>query len=273
MAPKKVQPDIKKLHLCAQLAEFGYSSGNPELRCDDMWTKWPPGYELTNREKFYSHSWFVTPDQQGWFFKSHAYKCKLKDKSKVDNVNRIVVGFRGTWLHERSSSAAQPSGLISRLFGPSNYGLADLAYEATLIRVPYREGVVWKWFTYWGTLILEGSNKFRGILSGPRKTAVGLISRPDGNHVEDENNRLVHLGFWALWASPEGFAGYDRDGHLWMEQKMRELAKKEMPVYPSETTRQGILQSVLCDVQQARDENKKTELYIVGHSLGGAVSW
>jgi hypothetical protein len=34
------------------------------------------------------------------------------------------------------------------LFAPSNYGLADVYYDVTLIRVPYRTGVVWKWYTY-----------------------------------------------------------------------------------------------------------------------------
>jgi hypothetical protein len=62
----------------------------------------------------------------------------------------------------------------------------------------------------------------------------------------------VHLGFWSLWASPEGFAGYDRFGNL-PENKPRVLLK----------------------VQEALNngrEGKGTEILVVGHSLGGAVS-
>jgi hypothetical protein len=65
---------------------------------------------------------------------------------------------------------------------------------------------------------------------------------PSGGH--------VHLGFWSLWASPEGFVGYGRQGLL--------LCKD----------------SVILSLRQALDPEKtrKTVVYVVGHSLEGAVS-
>lgn len=148
------------------------------------------------------------------------------------------------------------------LFAPSNYGLADIYYDLTLIRVPYRTGVVWKWYTYWGTLVLGGSDRFAtcNIWSWPRKVAAGAISRPQGNKVADTGNLLVHLGFWALWASPEGFAGYDRAGELWKSPKAY-----------NEPVRMGVLQSVIQKVRDAKGQD--IDIFVVGHSLGGAVSW
>ena len=146
------------------------------------------------------------------------------------------------------------------LFAPSNYGLADIYYDATLIRVPYRTGVVWKWYTYWGTLILGGSDRFRPFWGAPRRVAAGLISRPQGIHVADKGNLLVHLGFWALWASAEGFAGYDRFGKLREDEET-----SDGPVF------QGVMQSVFKKVRDAKGQ--QMEILVVGHSLGGAVSW
>jgi hypothetical protein len=156
---------------------------------------------------------------------------------------------------------------------PSNFSYSDFAYDATLIRVPYRPGAVWKWWSYWGSLILERSPKFLGW---PRTVAVDWMSRgslPDDsesttasrsdeplipvagrseeshNNVADRGN--VHLGFWSLWSSPEGFARYDTDGKLLNDN------------------------SVLKKVTEAleKTKNNETEVFVVGHSLGGAVSW
>lgn len=67
--------------------------------------------------------------------------------------------------------------------------------------------------------------------------------------VTDRGN--VHLGFWSLWASPEGFARYDTKGNLSNDN------------------------SVLEKVTQAleKTKNDETEIFVVGHSLGGVVSW
>jgi alpha-beta hydrolase superfamily lysophospholipase len=66
--------------------------------------------------------------------------------------------------------------------------------------------------------------------------------QPNGGH--------VHLGFWSLWASPEGFAGYDRQGEV------------------------SSTDSVITSIKQALKaaDGRKTDVYVVGHSLGGAVS-
>ncbi|CAH0044692.1 unnamed protein product [Clonostachys solani] len=178
-------------------------------------------------------------------------------------------------MHHTTPGGVSRAGVFSTLsnrmidiFGPSNYGLADLYYDATLIRVPYRKGVVWKWYTYWGSLVLKGSNWARCCFPWPRQVAAGLIYRPGGYVDTGPSYPLVHLGFWALWASPEGFAGYDHYGHLWKEKEVNDSQESQTPREP---VREGVLQSVLQRLQES-DENQRTEILVVGHSLGGAVS-
>ena len=79
------------------------------------------------------------------------------------------------------------------------------------------------------------------------------MSRPNETLVTEQEGALVHLGFWFLWASPEGFAGYDRKGGL----------------------RGGADARVMHHLEAAlKDADKReTEVLVVGHSLGGAVSW
>ncbi|PNP38782.1 hypothetical protein TGAMA5MH_09005 [Trichoderma gamsii] len=167
-----------------------------------------------------------------------------------------------------SSVISWLSNLSINIFAPSNYGLADLYYDATLIRVPYRTGVVWKWYTYWGTLVLEGSNWMRRCFVRPRQVAAGLIFRPDGGVMSGQSSPLVHLGFWALWASPEGFAGYGRDGNL----KTLDMNNSQASQSPrQQRVGVSVIRSVLDEVEKAGSQ--KTEILIVGHSLGGAVSW
>jgi hypothetical protein len=300
--PAVQQPNIDKLLLCARLADYCYTSGKPGVNADELSAKCPPGYHMSENKNFFSHSWNQKPENQHRFFKSHAYVCRLTKKEGPGDKNQIVVGFRGTWLHAGTSEhdsdegtrqasklvlilltrhtapkRTAKSGMLSKLsnlsfniIGPSNYGLADLYYDATLIRVPYRKGVVWKWFTYWGSLVLGGSNWMRNYFVWPREVAGGLISRPYPDAISDRRNGLVHLGFWALWASPEGFAGYNRDGHLWTNQIVNGDA--EAPESPREPVREGVLQTVLKMVEEG-DQSRETEILVVGHSLGGAVSW
>ncbi|KFA61114.1 hypothetical protein S40285_10522 [Stachybotrys chlorohalonatus IBT 40285] len=255
-----------KLRLCARLADYAYISGKPGVSDKELSAKWPPGYRIENPSPIFTYSWYQKSEHQHRFFKSHAYIFQLKNEDESDNVNRIVVGFRGTWLHksmppdrDNENRGVARAGVLSRLskkkldvFGPSNYGLSDLYYDATLIRVPYRTGVVWKWYTYWGSLVLEGS----------------LVYRPEGYVNTELRYPLVHLGFWALWASPEGFAGYDRYGHLWKDQKLNDSQEYQTPREP---VREGTLQSILQRLQES-DESQETEILVVGHSLRGAVS-
>lgn len=94
--------------------------------------------------------------------------------------------------------------------------------------------------------------------------AAGWISQPYGYNVHSRRDGLVHLGFWSLWFSAEGFAGFDRYGQLWRNQYT-----KTTPV------RSGVLQSVYDLVRQAKRANpaRAVEVLVTGHSLGGAVSW
>jgi Lipase (class 3) len=135
------------------------------------------------------------------------------------------------------------------IFTPSNYGFSDFYYDAILIRVPYRAGTIWKWYAYWATIILKTPSCF----SWPRAVAEDWISRPRPELVGNEDAGLVHLGFWSLWASPEGFAGYDREGQL------------------PEGANARILHHLTKALEDA--SGRDTEVLVVGHSLGGAVSW
>jgi len=49
-----------------------------------------------------------------------------------------------------------------------------------------------------------------------------------------------------------GLAGYDRQGNV---------------------SEDGVLDKVVRALQKAKESGKKTEIFVVGHSLGGAVSW
>ena len=98
------------------------------------------------------------------------------------------------------------------------------------------------------------------------------MSRPYGDAISERGNGLVHLGFWALWASAEGFGGYDRDGNLWKDQTPNAVQRSQASDSPKQAVREGVLQSVLQLVEKA-DKSRKTEILVVGHSLGGAVSW
>ena len=89
--------------------------------------------------------------------------------------------------------------------------------------------------------------------------AADWISRPNHNRTgprtaPEEQLGGVHLGFWSLWASPEGFAGYDGDGNL-------------------DTVNEGVILRVKDALDRCRAAKKTTEILVVGHSLGGAVSW
>lgn len=136
---------------------------------------------------------------------------------------------------------------------PSNYGVSDFLHDAILIRIPYRKGTVWKWYSYWGSLILENTASAHNWLGWPRTVANDWMNRPHESPKPENNAGDVHLGFWALWASPEGFAGYNRDGKLIDGPDAK------------------IIQQVKEAIGGAGD--REIEIYVVGHSLGGAVSW
>jgi hypothetical protein len=133
---------------------------------------------------------------------------------------------------------------------------------------------MWKWYTYWGTLILQGSSWAwaRRVFAWNRRVAAGLIYRPEGHLDAERTNPLVHLGFWALWASPEGFAGYDHQGNLWKPEQTSNPGGSLRTRQPAREG-EGVLQSVLQEAEEAAEEKEEMEILVVGHSLGGAVSW
>jgi Lipase (class 3) len=301
----------QKLILCAKLSDFAYSSATPNRvisidkdkarkRLDEILIEAgqsPSPVSIEGRphhfERFASHSWlrshlsgwWLSPDEFKWW-RSHCYFYHYFDQE--EKKNRIVVAFRGTWMGEgskgfkpgkqsrlsreqfklmvlspsddnarfwvRNGPIAWYNGFSRRLF-PSNYGLSDLYYDATLIRIPYTECTVWKWFACWGSLVLEVTRlgRMSWLFYLPRLSAADWISRPDQDRIALPNRGTVHLGFWALWATPEGFAGYDAWSR-YQEEKQRRM---------------------LHEVKVALDtgaKDKETEIMVVGHSLGGAVS-
>jgi hypothetical protein len=135
----------------------------------------------------------------------------------------------------------------------SKFGLSDFYYDAILIRVPYRKGVVWKWYAYWGSLVQEMTGWAPQLFSWPRTVGKHWMISPNTSPNQSKQGH-VHLGFWSLWASPEGFAGY--------------LAE------PADNSDINRVDSVIFSLREAlrKTEGRKTDVYVVGHSLGGAVS-
>jgi len=166
------------------------------------------------------------------------------------------MSLEGTVRIRQSSWLSRTLNHVADKLAPSNYGLADFYHDATLIRVPYRPGTVWKLYSYWGSLILERTQSASNFFAWPRKVATYWVSRPYNQPIIERHNGHVHLGFWSLWASPEGFAGYDNCGNL-----------------PNDSENHRILKKVLQAVADAERRNRNTEIFVTGHSLGGAVSW
>ncbi|KAF1926982.1 uncharacterized protein M421DRAFT_28883, partial [Didymella exigua CBS 183.55] len=74
------------------------------------------------------------------------------------------------------------------------------------------------------------------------------MTRPN-NCANELYSGHVHLRFWSLWASPEGFAGYDQEGNV--------------------LSKDGVLKSIRKVIRETA--GKKTNIYVVKHSLRGAV--
>lgn len=90
-----------KLALCARLAKYAYVSGKPNVSERELEAECPSGYrlEVEDQDRFFSHSWLHGSEYQHHRFKSHAYVGRLMEVNSPDDIDRIVVGFRGTWLY------------------------------------------------------------------------------------------------------------------------------------------------------------------------------
>jgi hypothetical protein len=132
MAENTVQPDLGIIQLCARLAKFAYTSGNPasplslrqnndeaakrallgELRAPEIAFK-----DIADFQRYYSYSHFLDRAKQPKWFRSYAYLCHIKGRAdtriesneegsavrKREAVDRIIVGFRGTWNDSSAS--------------------------------------------------------------------------------------------------------------------------------------------------------------------------
>lgn len=110
MAQNKKQLDIQKIRLCAELSKFAYTSGDPELKIstDDelakqtlstQLAKFGSRPEIQDFYRFHTKPWlpwFIPWQDKFKWFRSYAYSCHYKTP---ENVDRIVVGFRGTWAN------------------------------------------------------------------------------------------------------------------------------------------------------------------------------
>ena len=289
----------RKTLLCAELSKFAYTSANPSasISADDdearralRKTLNALGYDPQNDyfERFNSKSWHKRFETQKRWFRSQSFFYRYYDSR--DDINRIVVAFRGTWNDKsaerewhvtKGMSLPQVESILitgdtdstarwyqrwtsgvynffMRSFPPSNLGLSDFYYDAFLIRTPSTEGTVWKWYAYWGSLVLQRTHHplLSKMFSHSRLVAADWLSRPDKDRIRDADKGDVHLGFWSLWASPEGFAGYKAQ--------------------PSGTNARSTLIAsprILSRVREAvGQDGKTTKIMVVGHSLGGAVS-
>jgi hypothetical protein len=125
MAQDNPQPDLETIRLCADLAKFAYTSGDPgsplSSRKDQAAKKALlrelPGdsphvlEDILDFKRYYSSSWFVPKSLQPKWFRSYAYFCHIKgyaeagtkSKEEVSSIDRIIVGFRGTWNNSSGS--------------------------------------------------------------------------------------------------------------------------------------------------------------------------
>ncbi|KAK5690480.1 hypothetical protein LTR97_012348 [Elasticomyces elasticus] len=104
------QLGIAKIRLCAELSDFAYTSGNPASKIltddklakrtlSDQLAKFGSRPEIQDLFRFHSKPWspwFILWQDTFKWFRSYAYSCRYKTP---ENVDRIVVGFRGTWAN------------------------------------------------------------------------------------------------------------------------------------------------------------------------------
>ena len=147
MAQNTLRLDFQIIKLCARLAKFAYTSGNPALKLssrenndevaktallEELDTQVTALGPIIDFQRYYSNSWFIPKSSQPKWFRSYAYFCHVKgevgtgiglsnveavqgeafecdateravvgeERSEVEVekvVDRIIVGFRGTW--------------------------------------------------------------------------------------------------------------------------------------------------------------------------------
>ena len=114
MDQSNLQSDSQIIKLCARLAKFAYTSGNPESelssRADndrvaktallkELQFRNPALESVIDFQRYYSHSWFIPKPLQPRWFRSYAYFCHIRGEA----VDLIIVGFRGTWNNTTGS--------------------------------------------------------------------------------------------------------------------------------------------------------------------------
>jgi hypothetical protein len=115
MAQNPVQPDLRIIQLCARLAKFAYTSGNPgsalSLRENNdqaaktallgvLGNEGTVLEDIAGFERYYSRSWNKDKSSQPKWFRSYAYFCHIKGQAERRNeptIDRVIVAFRGTW--------------------------------------------------------------------------------------------------------------------------------------------------------------------------------
>jgi hypothetical protein len=135
MAQNPVQPDLRIIQLCARLAKFAYTSGNPgsqlSLRTNNdraaksallgILNHPAPAFEsIVDFQRYHSYSHCNQRTEQPKWFRSYAYFCHIKgqpgaavrpdggeaerlDVESEGVVDQIIVAFRGTWIDSSAS--------------------------------------------------------------------------------------------------------------------------------------------------------------------------
>jgi hypothetical protein len=93
-----MQPDIELIKVCARLAKFAYTSGNPgsplsltknnneaaKTALLGILDNPVPAFEdIVDFQRYYSHSWFIRKASQPKWFRSYAYFCHVKGRAET----------------------------------------------------------------------------------------------------------------------------------------------------------------------------------------------
>lgn len=108
MARTLKQADMKRLRIAAELAKFAYTSTSPELEIStndtlaqqslvtQLETMGLQPAEVLSFKRYHSRPWFTSDERKFRWFRSHSYFVHFRTS---ENVDRIIVGFRGTWYN------------------------------------------------------------------------------------------------------------------------------------------------------------------------------
>jgi hypothetical protein len=108
MARALKQAHMGKLRIAAELAKFAYTSTSPEMEIStndtmaqeslvtQLETVGLQPAEVLSFKRYHSRPWFTSDERKFRWFRSHSYFVHFRT---LENVDKIIVGFRGTWYN------------------------------------------------------------------------------------------------------------------------------------------------------------------------------